>query len=66
MNESKGAILPTGGDIIVARDGLDLRDMDDLIVYLAETAIGQAVTLDTIREAERQSVDMILQERPAN
>jgi len=56
--------LPTGGDIIVAIDGVELRDMDDLIVYLAETTVGQTVTLDILREGERQSVDLILEERP--
>jgi S1-C subfamily serine protease len=64
--EFEGAILLTGGDIIVAIDGLALRDMDDLIVYLAETAVGQTVTLDIIRDGERQSLDLILGERPAN
>ncbi len=62
--EFDGVLLPTGGDIIVAIDGVEVRDMDDLIVYLAETAVGQTVTLDIIREGERQSVDVILEERP--
>jgi len=56
--------LPTGGDIIAAIDGVAVRDMDDLIAYLAETTVGQTVTLDIIREGERQSVNLILQERP--
>jgi len=38
--------------------------MDELIVYLAETTVGQTVTLDILREGERQSVDLILEERP--
>jgi 2-alkenal reductase len=64
--EFEGTPLPTGGDIIVAIDGLEVRDMDDLIVYLAGTAVGQTVTLDIIREGERQSLDLVLGERPAN
>jgi S1-C subfamily serine protease len=56
--------LPTSGDIIAAIDGVEVRDMDDLIVYLAETTVGQTVTLDIIREGEKQSVDLILEERP--
>ena len=64
--EFEGAILLTGGDIIVAIDGLALRDMDDLIVYLAETAVGQTVTLDIIRAGERQSLDLVLEERPTS
>jgi len=62
--ELDGVLLPTGGDIIVAIDGAEVRDMDDLIVYLAETSVGQTVTLDIIREGERLSVDVILEERP--
>ena len=56
--------LPTSGDIIEAIDGVEVRDMDDLIVYLAGTTVGQTVTLDIIREGERQSVELILEERP--
>ena len=62
--EIDGAPVPTGGDIIVAIDGVELGDMDDLIVYLAETTVGQTVTLEIIREGEGQSVDLILAERP--
>jgi 2-alkenal reductase len=64
--EFEGALLPTGGDIVVAIDGLEVRDMDDLIIYLARTTVGQTVTLDIIRDGERQSLDLILGERPAN
>jgi 2-alkenal reductase len=56
--------LPTGGDIIVAIDGVELLDTDDLIVYLAETTVGQTVTLDILRQGERQSVELTLEERP--
>jgi S1-C subfamily serine protease len=59
-----GAAVPARGDIIVAIDGVELRDMDDLVVYLAETTVGQTVRLDIIREGERQSVEVILEERP--
>jgi len=64
QTEIDGRLLPTGGDIIVAIDDVELWDMDDLIVYLAETTVGQTVTLDILREGERQSVDLILEERP--
>jgi S1-C subfamily serine protease len=64
--EFDGALLPTGGDIVVAIDGVEVRDMDDLIVYLAETEVGQTVTLDIIRGGERQSISVILEGRPAS
>jgi S1-C subfamily serine protease len=62
--EIDGVLWPTGGDIIVAIDSVDVRDMDDLIVYLAETSVGQTVTLDIIRGGEGLSVDVILEGRP--
>ncbi len=62
--ELDGSRLPTGGDIIVALDGLETRDMDDLIIYLAEKVVGQSVMLDIIRGNERQSIEVILAERP--
>lgn len=52
------------GDIIVAIDGVEVGDMDDLIVYLAATAVGQTVQLDIIREGANQRVEVILDERP--
>jgi 2-alkenal reductase len=60
------AFLPTGGDIIVGIDGLEVRDMDDLIIYLAQTIVGQTVSVDIIRDGERQSLDLVLGERPAD
>jgi S1-C subfamily serine protease len=62
--EWDGTALPAGGDIITAIDGAEVRDMDDLVVHLAEKAVGQPVTLDINRGGERQSVEVILAERP--
>jgi 2-alkenal reductase len=62
--ELDGSILPAGGDIIVAIDGLETRDMDDLIIYLAEKVVGQSVMLDIIRGDDRQSIEVLLAERP--
>ena len=52
------------GDIIVAIDGVAVRDMDDLIVYLASTSVGQTVRLEIIRDGTSQNVEVILEERP--
>ena len=54
----------TGGDIIVALNGLAVRDMDDLIIRLSETLVGQRVTLTIVRDDEEQSVEVTLEERP--
>ena len=62
--EIDGMLAPSGGDIIVAIDGVELGDMDDLIIYLAETTVGQTVTLEILRDGEKQSVALVLVERP--
>ena len=62
--ELDGALLAIGGDVIVAIDGVAVQDMDDLIVYLADTTVGQTVTLTVLRDDEEQNVDVTLEERP--
>jgi 2-alkenal reductase len=62
--EFEGMRLPTGGDIVVAINGVETRDMDDLDVSLAEYMVGQTVTLDIFRGEEMLRVDVILEERP--
>ena len=61
--EIDGVLLPAGGDAVVAIDGVAMLDMDSLIVYLVETAVGQTVILDTICGGEGLGVDVILEER---
>ena len=55
----------SGADIVLALDGLEVRDMDDLIVYLADKTVGQSVTLGIVRGGEAQRVEVKLEERPA-
>jgi 2-alkenal reductase len=61
----EGALLATGGDIIVAIDDTAVQDMDDLIVYLADKSVGQRVTLTVLRDGRRQRIEVRLGERPA-
>jgi len=58
--------LTTGGDIITAVDGLEIQGMDDLIVYLADTSVGQQVKLTILRDGKEQTVTVTLEERPVN
>lgn len=62
--EFEGMRLPTGGDIVVAINSVETRDMDDLDVFLAEYMVGQSVTLDIFRGEKLLRVDVILEERP--
>jgi S1-C subfamily serine protease len=63
--EVYGLSIRTGGDIIVAIDGYELQDFDDLIAYLVrETEVGQKVRLTIIRDEEVLEVSATLGERP--
>jgi S1-C subfamily serine protease len=62
--EDDGSPLTTGGDIIVALNGLAVRDMDDLISHLSETAVGQSVTLTIVRDGVQERVEVTPRERP--
>jgi 2-alkenal reductase len=54
----------SGADIVLALDGLEVRDMDDLIVYLARTTVGQTVTLTILRDGKQQDIEVTLEEWP--
>jgi 2-alkenal reductase len=56
--------LGIDGDIIVAIDDAPTCDMDDLIVYLAATEVGQVATLALLRDGVRRRVEVALEERP--
>lgn len=54
-----------GGDLIIAIDGVEVKDSDDLISYLVfEAEVGQTVDLTVIRDGVEVSVPLTLGERP--
>lgn len=60
-----GRQVIVGGDIILAIDGYDLRNFDDLIAYLVrETAVGQDISLTILRDGQTLQVPLTLGERP--
>lgn len=55
-----------GGDVITAINGSLVKEMDDLIAYLADhTKVDQKVTLTILRDGREQKVEVTLQARPA-
>jgi 2-alkenal reductase len=63
--EVMGVPVLAGGDIIIAIDGYELRDFDDLIAYLVrETEVGQEVMMTIIRDGEELELPVELEERP--
>lgn len=56
-----------GGDVIIAMDGYQVRDIDDLIIYLADNKnVGDIVVLQVNRNNNLVELTAMLQERPAN
>jgi 2-alkenal reductase len=54
-----------GGDVIIAVDDQPVKDMSDIISYLAiYTEVGQTISLTILRNGATQSVDVILGNRP--
>ena len=63
--EIMGVTARTGGDIIIAIDGYELHNFDDLIAYLVrETEVGQRVVLTVIRDGDVLEIPVTLGERP--
>jgi S1-C subfamily serine protease len=57
----------TGGDIVVAIDGVEVKGFDDVVNYLASyTSVGDVVTLTVIRDDGEFEIDVTLEERPGD
>lgn len=56
-----------GGDVIIAVDDQQIRDIDDLIIYLADhKSVGDSVVLHVNRNNDTIDLTATLQERPAS
>ena len=63
--ESEGIDYPVGGDVIVSINDFPSDEMDELISYLIDqTRPGDEVTLEVVRDGERESIDVTLGTRP--
>ena len=61
-----GQPVNVGGDVITAIDNQQIRQMDELIAYLAgSTKVDQKVTLTILRDGKQQNVDVTLAARPS-
>lgn len=61
-----GRIIPLGGDVIVGVDGVDVRQLTDLMVYTERNKKpGDTVTLEIIRDGQLLNVDATLGVRPS-
>ncbi|MCP5100587.1 MAG: PDZ domain-containing protein [Chloroflexi bacterium] len=63
--EIDGFNFDIGGDIIVKIDDVPVIEFDDLLGYIvADTAVGQTITLEILRDGELQTIDVTLEARP--
>ena len=60
----QGAQISTGGDVIVAVDGDEIEHDSDLAELISRRRPGQTVTLEIIRDGERQEIEVELEPRP--
>jgi len=59
------ALVPIGGDIVTAVNGLALKRAEDLAVYLeTKTQVGQKVELTIMRDGQEMKISVALAERP--
>ena len=63
--EVDGGSLPIGGDVIVAVDGTEIRDMADLIAYMVDnTRPADKVEFTVIRDGKQVRIEVTLGARP--
>jgi len=60
-----GIQTTVGGDVIIAMDGNEIKDMDSVIAYLSTLTVGQKVAMTILRDGKQQSVEVTLAARPA-
>ncbi len=62
-----GRPMRQGGDILVAIGGIEVKDFDDLVNYLASfTSVGDSISLTIVRDGVERKVELVLEERPSN
>ena len=54
-----------GGDVIMSVDGIEVRDIDDILIHLQNTKeVGDEMVLEILRDGEILEVTIVLQARP--
>jgi len=63
--EVQGINYPIGGDIILSVDEIEVRQIDDILIYLQRAkSVGDEMVLEVLRDNRTTNVTIILQERP--
>ena len=63
--EIEGIRYAIGGDIILAVDGIEVRQIDDILIHLQRAkSVGDELILEVLRDGRTTSITIVLQERP--
>ena len=61
----EGTRYIVGGDIILAVDGIEVRQIDDILIHLQRAkSVGDDLVLEILREGRTTNITVTLQERP--
>ena len=61
----EGINYPKGGDIILSVDGIEVRQIDDILIHLQRAkSIGDEMILEILRDGRTTNITIILEERP--
>ena len=62
-----GQAVETGGDVIIAVDGIPVNSFDDMLIYIALYGQpGKEVTVTIVRDGKTQDIKVILEPRPSD
>jgi S1-C subfamily serine protease len=65
LKEINGKQIEIGGDVIVAVDGVTVRKIEDLLMYLqSERSVGENVILSVVRDGKTLEIGMTVAARP--
>ncbi len=59
------AVVPRGGDLIIAINGGAVHDMADVSRAIASRRVGESVTVTVLRDGQEKTVTLRLEDRPA-
>ena len=60
-----GVNYPSGGDVILEVDGMEVRKIDDVLIHLQRAkSVGDEMVLEILRDGRTTDVTIVLEERP--
>ena len=65
IREFEGIRYTIGGDIILSVDGIEVRQIDDILIHLQRAkSVGDEMVLEILRDGRTTNITITLQERP--